>query len=313
MTLIYTVNGYWITIRPFARIILLKRSQKAVKQYSLLTGKGSSTLQIDIIFIKTSLMKLNELIKTLSAPLPVEWRVQSLSKTKDKAICTSFVDARTVQNRLDEVCAAFGATWDVDYKEVCGVVFAGITITIDAIKGPNGDYIQQHECSTRWDAGNRVEEKVEDRMYVQGGKSAASDAFKRAAVMFGLGRFVYDIPPVVLPADQYKNVLDDKGQKVYNLTEHINNLRSGKRQSKKTQTVAEGSPTSEASDSKSEQPALKKLIASTMTSMIKAIESGNYKAVEEALPKYSINLAQKTTLDNLIKIAKEKADANKPD
>lgn len=241
--------------------------------------------------------KLKEIISELSKPVPYEWRVQSKTKAdmqgRVKAICTSFIDARTVQQMLDDVCAKFGATWDVDYKDVCGVIFAGITIQIEADKSNNVAY----ECSTRWDAGNRIEANETNKMYVQGGKSAASDAFKRAAVMFGVGRFLYDIAPMTLPFDGY-NVVDDKGQKVYDLTTYIRGMAK-KPQSKKKKPEAPKTETPAA-------PKLKKLTANNLDAMKKALEADNIESVEEAMPKYEMTIGQKEVLTTAITAAKAK-------
>jgi len=241
--------------------------------------------------------KLNELIKDLSKPFPYDWRVQSFNKDKTKAICTSYVDARTVQTILDEKCAEHGYTWEADYKEVCGVIFCGITLTsLNTLEN------KLLESVTRWDAGNRIENDEGDKMYVQGGKSAASDAFKRAAVMFGLGRFLYDIAPMTLPADGY-NVIDDKKQKVYDLTTYIRGLNTKPRSKRK----ALAPPTPPAQPKADDKPAKHKLNASAFENMKRAIESGNYQAVEEAMPKYEISLAQNTVLTAAIAAAKAKA------
>ena len=242
--------------------------------------------------------KLKELILDLSKPLPYEWRVQSKTKNGDKAICTSFIDARTVQQVLDDVCAKHGATWDVDYKDVCGVIFCGITIQIEADKTNN----VQYESSTRWDAGNRIEEKTTDKMYVQGGKSAASDAFKRAAVMFGIGRFLYDIAPMTLPFDGY-NVIDEQGRKVYDLTTYIRGLAKKPQSKRKKEAPKTETPPAEK---------LKKLLPSQYDAMKKAIEAGNYRSVEEALPKYDLSIGQRQVLTTAIDAAKAKANEQKP-
>ncbi len=246
--------------------------------------------------------KLDELIKDLSEPFPYDWRIQSRAgANKDKAVCTAFVDARTVQDILDAKCAKHNATWDVDYKELAGVIFCGITISI---RDHDNQIIS--ELSTRWDAGNRLEENTGDRLYVQGGKSAASDAFKRAAVMFGLGRFLYNIAPMILPCDQY-NVLDDKGAKVYNLTEYIRTMGKKPASKRKKETPALAAAPSTPSPDYKAVKKLKKLTDSSFKAMQAAIESGNYEAVESVIDKYEVSTDQKTVLDTAIAAAKAKA------
>ncbi len=243
--------------------------------------------------------KLDELIKDLSEPFPYDWRIQSRNKDKTKAVCTAFVDARTVQDILDAKCAKHNATWDVDYKELAGVIFCGITITIDN----NTATLKDYECSTRWDAGNRLEENQQDRLYVQGGKSAASDAFKRAAVMFGLGRFLYNIAPMSLPCDSY-NVLDDRGQKVYDLTTYVRGMGKKPTSKRKKETAPVVPPTAPVAPVVKK---LKKLTENSFRAMEAAIYSGNYEAVESVIDKYDVTEDQKKVLDTAIAAAKAKA------
>jgi hypothetical protein len=152
---------------------------------------------------------MKELLNKLKAPVPYQWRVQSRTKDKSKAICTAYIDARDVMNILDEHCEE----WQSRFDTINGFIFAGIGIKI------NGDYIW------RWDCGNRIEDDKTDQMYEQAGKSAASDAFKRAAVMWGIGRFLYDLPSVTLNCDDKGNVVDSTGKKVWDLTKHINDMQ----------------------------------------------------------------------------------------
>jgi hypothetical protein len=86
----------------------------------------------------------------------------------------SYITARTVMNRLDEV-AGPGNWWD-DYVPGENSVLCRLTIRL-----PNG-----HEV-TKADAGGYA------GMSDQGDddKSGFSDAFKRAAVKFGIGRHLY--------------------------------------------------------------------------------------------------------------------------
>jgi hypothetical protein len=65
-------------------------------------------------------------------------------------------------------------------------------------------------------------------------KGESSDSFKRAAVNWGVGRFLYDLKIVHLPANMKKeksppnwpHVVDSRGNKVWDLTKHINGMSS---------------------------------------------------------------------------------------
>ena len=116
----------------------------------------------------------------LKAPFPIDslsWRVGNKSnwdkvakKPKDpnkpvKAQMLVYIDARDVQDRLDEVC---GMNWSNDFKEVNGRLVCNLTI--------NG--------VTRADGAGDTD--------FEGEKGGLSDALKRSAVLFGIGRYLYN-------------------------------------------------------------------------------------------------------------------------
>lgn len=116
----------------------------------------------------------------LTKEIPYKWRVQSIN---DKgATCVAYIDSRQVQDLLDEICGP--ENWQSDYKEVKGNMFAGIGIYVtNAVKAP-GQWIWKWDCGTE---SNTEKEKGE-----------ASDSFKRAAVKWGIGRFLYSLKIVRL-------------------------------------------------------------------------------------------------------------------
>lgn len=219
---------------------------------------------------------MKELLAKLSKPIPYQWRVQSRNRDKTKAICTAYIDARDVMNILDANCI-----WKSEFKEIGGFIFAGIAIYDEFTTG---------EWVWRWDCGQRIEQDPNDNMYEQAGKSAASDAFKRAAVQFGIGRFLYDLPTVTLPCDQY-NVYDDQGQKVWDITKHINERKIN---SPKPLDVKQPETKFVSASELPELPQEK------LDAMLKYITDGKIKEVESAMKKYKLNNAQSTTLTALI-------------
>lgn len=146
-------------------------------------------------------------IKDLKKEIPYQWRVQSFSKFDTSASCVAYIDARDVMNLLDEVCGA--ENWQSDFKDIGGQTFAGIGIKI----GENWVW--------KWDTGS--ESNIEKE------KGQASDSLKRAAVQWGIGRFLYDLDIKKVKTNEkkgdknYPYVIDDNGKRVWNLTEHINN------------------------------------------------------------------------------------------
>jgi len=81
----------------------------------------------------------------------------------------SYVDARYVQERLDEVVGP--ANWQTKYEDTPGGIRCGIGIYVD------GQWVW------KWDAG--IPSNIEPV------KGAHSDAFKRAAVQWGIARDLY--------------------------------------------------------------------------------------------------------------------------
>lgn len=146
-------------------------------------------------------------LKELRRTIPYQWRVQSFSKQKPTATCVAYIDARDVMELLDEVVKP--ENWQSDYKSVDGQMFGGIGILID------GWWVW------KWDTGS--ESNVEKE------KGQASDSFKRAAVKWGIGRFLYDLEVKTVKSSEpkkdnntYPYVVDDNGQRVWNLTKHLN-------------------------------------------------------------------------------------------
>ncbi len=116
-----------------------------------------------------------ELFDVLSAPFPVgmiEWRVGSTNKEKTKCLPLCYIDARAVMDRLDTMCGPDG--WQCNYSPgVNGSIICNIGIHTPA--------------GWLWKADGAGATDVE------GEKGALSDAFKRAAVRWGVGRYLYDL------------------------------------------------------------------------------------------------------------------------
>lgn len=118
---------------------------------------------------------MNDLLAKLSepfAPNKVSWRVGPVNNKDNptSGIALAYIDARDVQDRLDAVC---GFNWQSRYphagqKTVCEI---GIKI---------GD-----EWLWRADGAGDTDMEAE--------KGSLSDAFKRAAVKWGIGRYLYDV------------------------------------------------------------------------------------------------------------------------
>lgn len=109
-------------------------------------------------------------------PSELDYRVDraGISKQGKKwAMVFAHLDARCVQDRLDEVFGIFG--WKDSYREIDGGYICRIEI-----KDEDGNWIGREDGAEK--------SKFEP---IKGGLSGA---LKRAAVHFGIGRYVYNLP-----------------------------------------------------------------------------------------------------------------------
>jgi hypothetical protein len=118
---------------------------------------------------------MTDILAALAAPFPpeaIDWRVGSTTTDKKRGMALAYIDARTVQDRLDEVCGAFWQnqhTVAPDGKKVTCAV--GIKV--------DGEWLW------RSDGAGETDYEAE--------KGSYSDAFKRAGVKWGIGRYLYDL------------------------------------------------------------------------------------------------------------------------
>jgi len=116
----------------------------------------------------------------LKKEIPFKWRVQSANQYG--ASCVAYIDSRQVQDLLDDVVGE--ENWQCKFEEHKGNLFCSI-----GILQSNADvWVWKSDCGT--------ESNVEKQ------KGEASDAFKRAAVMWGVGRFLYSKKIVKLPVKE---------------------------------------------------------------------------------------------------------------
>lgn len=104
----------------------------------------------------------------------IEWRLQSCGENNGSfwAICLAYVTNRAIQDRLDEVCGP--ENWKNQFKPAPdGGILCGISIKV------------ADEWITKWDgAENTAIDEV---------KGGLSSSMKRAAVQWGIGRYLYKL------------------------------------------------------------------------------------------------------------------------
>lgn len=125
-------------------------------------------------------MTVREIQAALAAPFDpseVFWKPQTVSKAGNQALAAAYIDARVVMDRLDEVMGIDG--WHDEYTPLPeGGAICRLSLRI------NGEWI------TKEDVGGESKQPDEgDRE-----KSAFSNSLKRAAVKWGIGRYLYRLP-----------------------------------------------------------------------------------------------------------------------
>lgn len=137
---------------------------------------------------------MNELLERLSQPFPPEavtWKPGNTTKDGSKCMAMAYGDLRAYMERLDELC---GLDWSVRYvpwqqeRIICELTINGVT------RSSTGEYGTQDEK-------NNIE-----------GTVAEAQAFKRACAMFGLGRYLYDLPSVWVAFDAQAKKISKEGQ-----------------------------------------------------------------------------------------------------
>lgn len=126
-------------------------------------------------------MDFTETITKLTAPFSwkdIEWRLGRVLPGNDMmGTALPFVTNRAIQTRLDSIFGPFG--WRNEYQQWRGASqLCGISIYVERENG-KGEWV------TKWDG-------AEDT-HVEPIKGGLSDSMKRAAVQWGIGRYLYEV------------------------------------------------------------------------------------------------------------------------
>src|SRR5574340_474344 len=127
-------------------------------------------------------MKIEEL-RAFFPESAIDWRVTAMNKEKTRGLVACYVDARAVMDRLDQVCGA--ESWQDEYRT-----------------GPAGGVICRLGILTI--SGWVWKEDGAENTDVEPVKGGVSDAFKRAAVKWGIGRYLYEVPSFWVDLDEFK-------------------------------------------------------------------------------------------------------------
>lgn len=118
---------------------------------------------------------LQQIFDRLAEPFPVDavsWRVGSTTGDKTKGMALAYIDARDVQERFDMVVGP--ANWQRRHPHVGGTTTCEIDVWCD-----------ERGWVTKTDGAGDTDVEAE--------KGSLSDSFKRAAVNWGVGRYLYGL------------------------------------------------------------------------------------------------------------------------
>jgi len=130
------------------------------------------------------------------SPDDIDWRVGATNADKTKGMALAYIDARHVMDRLDEVLGP--ENWQCRYPHAGNKTVCEIGILIR--EGSEEGWV--------WKADGAGDTDVE------AAKGALSDALKRAAVRWGIGRYLYslDSPWVALEQKGRSYVIADSAK-----------------------------------------------------------------------------------------------------
>lgn len=143
-----------------------------------------------------------EKLKELHLPFPsnrISWKPGAVDIGKTMAQALPYVDNRVIQDRLDEVVGA--ENWQTEYVEVVGqgrLIAVRCTLSINV----GGSWIKKADAAPPSQIG--PDENLGADVAVKG---AYSDAMKRAAVHWGLGRYLYDYNPPMVAIDERMQIV----------------------------------------------------------------------------------------------------------
>ena len=129
----------------------------------------------------------------------IHWRVGSMTKDKSKGMALAYIDARDVMSRLDSVVGT--QNWQCRYP----ISDNGLLICEVGIR----EWIDVHEEPPNhvdWGTGWIWKANGAGDTQVEAEKGKCSDAMKRAAVLWGVGQYLYALPNRWFPLDDWKRL-----------------------------------------------------------------------------------------------------------
>ena len=141
----------------------------------------------------------------LAEPFPLEtthWRVGHTTKDKKKGVALAYIDARDVMDRLDLVVGP--ENWRDEYFETPKRVFCTLSLRLSPMMA-----VREDGTATMADDGWIGKTDGAGDTSFEGEKGGISDAFKRAAVRWGIGRYLYSLSAPWIALDARGNIPKD--------------------------------------------------------------------------------------------------------
>lgn len=207
--------------------------------------------------------------KLLEAPFEaneIDWRVIMTKRDKTKGQVAAYVDSRAIQRRLDSVLGR--NNWQNKFNPVPGDSKATTSYVCEI----SIYYADRKEWITKSDgAGGTDIEPV---------KGGLSNAFKRAASMWGIGRYLYELTGVWVTLTDGKYIDDTEKPNLNKLYNRFIGKEKSENQQSPSSTQAK-----KAAQATSSQPTQSKQVTkpSTLTEVQKSSKNG-----ETASKKYQI-------------------------
>lgn len=119
----------------------------------------------------------------------IEWKPGAVTRDKSKGLAMAYVTARAIQDRLDDVCGV--GNWRNEFQRWGSKgVLCGLSIRVTYADGSSA-------WVTKWNGA--------DESDIESTKGGLSNAEKRVASEWGIGRYLYSLPSVWVR-------LDDRGR-----------------------------------------------------------------------------------------------------
>jgi len=111
----------------------------------------------------------------------IEWKPVMYTKDKRRAMAVPYISNRAIMDRLDLVCGP--ENWRNKFKEgPDGGVLCGLSIRVG------------EEWITKWDGASNTD--------IEAVKGGLTSSMRRAAVQWGIGRYLYRLPAQWLSVDE---------------------------------------------------------------------------------------------------------------